>query len=294
MQPPDSESQSNPTGQDGPPASSPADPASPGFAPAAPSTSSIPPTPLVADSAAGGWQPQPRQRRGRIASIGVGVVAVVGFLLVKVLPGFLVATVAAGALSSVFGGPYDRLPSDFRQGIEARYAQAFPDLKNASSDQVDARVSAAIQDGLPRLDDDSLTRYWVATAAAFGATDTATCAAIVRAEMSGGDASGLYRKLADTLDQPHLEALIDVSVSAAEASVRQSPARRTVTEAEASGEVSRVMATLTPAQISAFVALVEKQTVSDADACNAWKAFLGSVSGLAPADRATVIRYIIS
>src|SRR3954447_4054870 len=191
-----------------------------------------------------------RRRTGRRAALITGIAILAGLTL-KIGTGLLVTGVAGSALSTMFGGPYQRLPSEYRQEIEGRVRTAIPGIDKMSSGEAGPRITALVSDGLLRLDDAATVTYWSAIGTALNRADTSRCAAVARESIGGGSTSSrsVASKLPETLDEPTLESLLTVTVSAIEASSRQSPARHTVDEAVAGPLINRFAAGLTPSEI---------------------------------------------
>ena len=93
------------------------------------------------------------RNRGRWAVIGaLGVAAAI--FIGKVAIGLLTATAVSGVLGGVFGGPFQKVPTDQREQMEKRFDAAVGDsLKGLSDTDIDAKVQAMLTDGLPRLED---------------------------------------------------------------------------------------------------------------------------------------------
>jgi hypothetical protein len=257
----------------------------PGRGPWTPSATPIPTPP---DGSRG------RKRTGRRAALITGIAILAGLTL-KIGTGLLVTGVAGSALGTMFGGPYQRLPSEYRQEIESRMRTAVPGIDKMPSAEVGTRITALVSDGLLRLDDASTVTYWSAIGTALNRADTPRCAAVARESIGGGSTSpgSVASKLPETLDVPTLESLLTVTVSAIEASSRQSPDRRTVDEAVARPLINRFAAGLTPSEIGDLGQL-DSGSLPEDRACASARAVFRAVGTLGPRDQATLVRYLLS
>jgi hypothetical protein len=237
-------------------------------------------------------RPPGRKRRRTALVTGVAILAGLAY---KVASGVLVVGVATTALGGLFGGPYRHLPAEYRQGIESRVRTAIPDIDSMSDAEMAKRVPPLVSDGLLRLDDEQVVSYWSALATALDRADTSRCAAVARESIGGraGSTGSLTSKLPESLDEPTLMSLLNVTVAAIEAGSRQAPARHTVKDAAGTHLVSRVVAGLTPLEI-ADLGQLDSESVPEDRACATARSLFRTVGTLGPRDEATLVRYLIS
>ena len=278
----------------------------PARTPAASSSSTwTPPEGSVPPVAPGdlGWPPAdgsaaeaPAPRRPKAAILGaIGVVAAVAVAIgVKVLP-FFAAGVIGSALSGVFGGPFDRLPSDVRGGYEQRLETAIGDrLEGLSDAEAGARIEQMLFAGLTRLPDDRIVRHLDLQVRALRVTSEATCAAFGRQSLGGltinDDTSN---DLIGSLDDAALAEWIGINVEAIEAESRGTPDQRFVTDAEVADVFDSIVGGLTPGQLNTISIVSNGGTAADADVCSAIRALYDETQDLDPVGKAAMARYDI-
>jgi hypothetical protein len=287
-----------------PPAAEQATP--PGPTPAPPSPSAwTPPADSVPPVAPGdvGWPPAdgsaavaPAPRRPKAAILGgIGVVAAVAAAIaVKVLP-FFAAGVIGSALSGVFGGPFERLPSDVRSGYEQRLEAAIGDrLEGLSDAEAGTRIEQMLFAGLTRLPDDRIVRHLDLQVRALRVTSEATCAAFGRQSL-GGQAinDDTSNDLIASLDDAALAEWIGINVEAIEAESRGTPAQRFVTDAEVANVFDSIVGGLTPGQLNTISVVSTGGTATDTDVCSAIRALYDETQDLDPVGKAAMARYDI-
>jgi hypothetical protein len=222
------------------------------------------------------------------------VAAVLAFLAWKIVPGFLAASIASQALGTVFGGPYDRLPADFRTDVERRLEAAVPNVDELDEAGIRALWDRAFTDGVLRLDDASVLRYFTAFGAAMRAMDDSMCGSIAGAWLAGRDPPEGYDRLAAAIEPDALQAIIAVGIDALEASVRKSPERRTVTEADATPLLGELVAGMDAASVATFISIGNGNDVSDAEACHSFRALFERMERLDEQTRARLLRYMLT
>ncbi len=221
-----------------------------------------------------------RSPRRRAAVVGVGISAGLGYFGIKIAVGLLAASVVGAVASSLFGGPWERLPSDTRSQLERRLEAALGDsIKGLSDADASARVDAAVTAGQARLDDPTLVRRFRLLTAAVASADGTTCAAFARADVAGHKLDPVIaQKLIDSLDTARLSEWFEINVEAIEAQQRGAPATRSVPL-----EASQAMFIALDARVSAsdtatLIGLANGTPESDAAACAAERSFY--VAGL--------------
>lgn len=265
-----------------PPANPPAAPGMPGAAlapPGAPFGGQAVPPPLgIAPPPTP--TPSPKQRnRGVLAGIGalVVVVAVVGG---KILIGVLTATVVGGALSGMFGGPYEKLPADQRQQFDQRLDAALgKSLDGLSDAETSAKLQALLSGGLPRLDDASLIKHLQIFAKIIRTADTETCGKLARSTVVGKVDEDAARKAIASLDTPTFGTWVDVNVKAIEAESRGSPPARAPDAAAMNQILTGLVSKLSSADAATLGSMANGTLVSDADACSAYRDLYGLMAG---------------
>lgn len=257
------------------------------------------PEPLPPSLDSGGSVPPPAKARrslGRFAAAGGGLIAVLIGLGAKILLGVAVVGVGGHVLSSLFGGPFDRLPQATRDGFEQRLNAAIgPDAAKLSDSDYTARYNAMVGDGESRLDDGPLVQEVAFLAKMFDKADTATCAAAARSELgSKGSTFELSNKMWEGLSQAELTSHIETQVQAIEAAARKSPAQRTVSAAQANSAVSAVFVAIDTTNSAVLDDLVAGKTRSDDEACKAARALHQAEASLGQTDLNLLARYSVS
>jgi hypothetical protein len=213
----------------------------------------------------------PKSRKG-IVAIGTAVVAFVGFIAIKVIIGFLVVGAATGAIGALFGGPWDRLPSDTRNQFESRLEAAVgPTFDSLSEADQGTKVTALLTGGLPRLDDATLISRLKLEAAAVNATDEATCAAFFRAALKSEPVEELSGKLIGSLDTATFAQWAEINVEAIEAESKGAPAARVPSDDDSNTAYAAVFASLSPADLATIQSVSGGTDQPDAAVCSAEK-----------------------
>jgi hypothetical protein len=239
--------------------------------------------------------PAPRPKRRLLAAAG-GILAVLLGLGAKVLIGVAVVGVGGQVLSSVFGGPFDRLPQATRDGFEQRLNAAIgPDASKLSEAKYAEQYNAMVADGESRLEDAPLIAEVTYLTKMFDKADVPTCATAARSEFSStGSSFELNDKMWETLTQAELTNHIETQISAIEAAAAKAPAQRTVSSDQADPAISRIFNALTTEQKAILNDLTDGKTRTDEEACATARVFHDAEAALAPADLALLARYIAS
>lgn len=270
--------------------------ASPGGAPLGEphlaSASGLPPEPPPPVPAA----PPPPPSSAKRAGIIVAVVAGLGVLVVKFVLPLVLVGVAGEVLGGVFGGPFGRLPADVRSGFEQRFDTAVGDTLDGLSDEAKGtRVLALVKGGLPRLDDATLASRLRLTVAALNTTDTATCAAVARAQILATEPSDEdSSKMISGLNDADLRQWFEIALEAVEAQARGAPAARVVTDSEMDSIFTVLIGALSEADTATFGALSSGGTVDDAAMCSAIRALNAATLAQPEADVMLLARYDVS
>jgi hypothetical protein len=237
--------------------------------------------------------PAPRNR-GRLAVVGaLGVAAVIFFG--KIALGMLTATAVSGVLGGVFGGPFEKVPSDQREQMEKRFDAAVgDDLKGLSDAEVEARVQAMLTDGLPRLADEPLVERMQLTVKLSDTADEATCARLARSSSTGTQDSDAVLKALGMLDSNSIARWYEINLSAIEANAAGSPAARTADTAEAERILGEMVNGLTAEEMASVSALYNGGQVPDADACAGFRTLYEHVMALPDRDVAIMALYDVS
>ena len=230
----------------------------------------------------------PKKRRG-LAAVLIGIV-VVAFLKIG-LP-ILVGTAVSGVLGGVFGGPFEKLPSDQKQAFEQRFEAATGDtLKGLSDSEKLTKAQAMLQSGLPRLSDELLVERIHLTTKLLMASDVATCARVARATATGVQDEDALSTAVGAMDTASIGRWFEIAVSAIEADAKGSPPPRSVPQAETERLFGDVVATFSDNESRQLDTLFSGTAASDADACSAMRAFYTHIEELPAAELALVALY---
>lgn len=231
----------------------------------------VPEVPLTASST--------RRRGVMVVALG----AVVALLLKVVVP-ILVGASVSGVLTGVFGGPYDRLPTEQKQALEERFRASTGDTFDGLSDaERSSKVDAMFQSGLPRLSDELLVEKVHLTAKMLNAADASTCARVARATATGAADPDAVLVAVEGLDSQAVGRWYEIAVSAIEAAANQAPAQRTVVQAESDRVLGNLFARFSAVE-ARQIADLSGGTATDADACAAIRAFYTQMERLPAAD----------
>ena len=268
-------------------------PAPPAPASAAPGAGTTPPEAPV------GWAAPPPAARPRRTGLIAGIAAVFAVLVGvggKLLLGLAVAGVGGQVLTSLFGGPFEKLPQATRDGFEQRLNAALgPDADKLSTQEYQDRYEQRLVDGLSRLDDEPLIGELQALAWMFDRADTATCAEAARSEFSSTSATfALSDKMWAQLTPDELTAHIETQVRAIEYSAAGTPAQWTVTGDQARPAIDAIFSALGDDTNAVLDDLSAGTTRTDEEACTAVRALHDAEIALPQADLALIARYTAS
>ena len=240
--------------------------------------------------------PPPKRRPRAILVGGIAAVAALGGSLgVKLLLGLLAANVAGAAASALFGGPWDKLPSDVKNAYEQRLETAVGHrLDGMANAQQETQVATWLKSGYSRLDDRRLTRHLELEVDALNRADVGTCAAFGRSSIAGVQIdSSTSNKIVGALDQASMVEFLGLNVEAIEAELRGSPTPIHVTSAQTSASFQAMLGGLSQAEILTLSNLSSGQKAGDADTCNAIRGLYRQALQLDPASKAIVARFDI-
>lgn len=256
-----------------------------GFAqPAGQWSSAAPVDPLAAP-------PKKRPKAAIIGALGIGaaLIATVGG---KFLLGFLAASVVGSAVSGLFGGPWDRLPSDARNGYQQRLEAAVGNrLDGLSEAAASKKIETWLFAGYLRLDDGRLIRHLELEIEALGRSDEATCAAFGRQSITGTDVSDdTGTKMIGSLQEAALVEWIGLNVDALEAELRGSPDPTSISDAESGPVFDQLIGALGPAEVATFAAVTSGGSATDAEVCTAVRTLYSASLDLDPISKAIMAR----
>lgn len=229
-----------------------------------------------------------RRSRGPLLAV-LAVAAGLGAFAIKVLPSVLIGVVASGVLDGVFGGPFQRLPADQRQSLNARVEAAVgSSLDGLPPAERTARMEALIADGMVRLDDAHLIEHLTLYTAMLDRVDLATCAAFARvATMTLAERTPLVLKGLAVLDTNQVGRWFELNVAAVEAASKGAP-KRAATEAAISTAYDELFGLLSDADLQILSSAASGGTVGDTDACEANRHIYDSAPRLSPPSLATL------
>ena len=230
--------------------------------------------------------------RALVVQGGSGPAIVVGLIvIVAASGGFIYGFVNGGeptSLGTMFGRPYDELPADFRSGIETRLKAVAP----ADWDRLNVPERAAwavghTKSGMVRLDHSTLIRRFRLGSAAESRVAVADCAANARPSTLSRATDEAFQS---ALSVDERKERVEIDLEAIEADVHETPVPRTVTEDEAKGLWTAMMALATPEESRAIEASGGPFT-SDAVVCAYARAVRAVALRLPAADLATLVRF---
>ena len=274
----------------------PADPASSAPAPSVPAPAPVAVPDLAAEAALATAVPRAKPSRRGLFAAGGGILAVLIGIGAKILIGVVVVGVGGQVLSSLFGGPFDRLPQSTRDGFEQRLNAAIgSDAGSLSESAYAERYNGLLVDGESRLEDGPLVAELVFLDTMFRKADVATCATAARSEFSSTGATfDLSDKMWENLSQAELTRHIETQVSAVEAAARKAPPQRTVTSDQASSAINQVFGAVSTDQSAILNDIAGGKTRTDQEACTAARTFHDAEAALTPADLALLARFSVS
>jgi hypothetical protein len=264
---------------------------------AAPVDTTAPSGPSVAETGSGllnswdaGHGTRSPRRRGRVTAAALGSLAIAAALLLKFVIPLVLGGVAASAMGSLFGGPWDRLPSDTQSRLEQRFDAAMGDsLKGLSDADRGTHLEAMLTGGLPRLDDQTLIRRLQIESASLDATDEKTCAAFAQEFVKGHVTTETSRKVLGSLDPQRYGEWIEINLTALEAESKGAPPRRVPSQADADAMSAALVGRVPPNHLATMQALdADGTAVLDAASCSAARAVYVAGLGLDPKTLATL------
>jgi hypothetical protein len=180
-----------------------------------------------------------------------------------------------------------RLDPAARDRIVARYKTVLGDrFKGMTETQASDASAQLTQKGYLRLDDQHHVRRLQLLAAAFGASDLASCASVARASFTGAkpDTTAVI-KVISSLDSAGLEAWLNQSFDAEAAEIAGAPPARSVTAAEFQDAFQRLAAKLPTADYQTSQEVAQgAATATDADVCAAYRTLYTAASTAPQAD----------
>ena len=265
-------------------------PAWPGAGPSTP----VEPNVLHGSPVPGDAAPPPKRRSRAMIVGGIAILAgLIGSVGGKILIGLLAANVAGAALSSVFGGPFDKLPGDVKDGFEKRLETAIGNRLDGKSDsEKEAQVTAWLRSGFSRLNDASLVRHLELEVEGLNKTDVGGCASFGRASIGGQPiSSDTSNKIVGALDQLRIAEFLDLNITAIEAELRGSPAAVHVTAAQTSTAFETMIGGLGGPELRTLQNMTSGTSSTDAEVCTAIRGLYREALELDPAGKALVARF---
>lgn len=243
-----------------------------------------------------GHETRSPRRRGRVAAAGLGLVAIAAALMLKVVIPLALGGVAASAVGSLFGGPWDRLPSDTQSRLEQRFDAAMGDsLKGLSDADRATHLEAMLTSGLPRLDDQTLIRRFQIESASLDATDEKTCAAFAQEFVKGHVSTETSRKVLGSLDPQKYGEWIEINLTALEAESKGAPPQHVASRADTDAMSAALLGRVPASHLATMQALdAGGSVVLDAASCSAARAVYDAGLGLDPKTLATLARVEVS
>jgi len=267
-----------------------------GGTPAAPSIATTPTGPADAAWSPPPISPRPRSRRAALVG-GVAILAgVFGTIGWKLLVGTVAVGLVGGTLSSLFGGPWDKLPSNVRSDYEHRLEAAVGNrLDGKSGSEARTLFDGWLHGGFARLDDARLVRHLQLEIRALDQVAEADCAAFGRNALAGKPIDDeVSQHLVASLDQASMVEFIGLNVDAVEAELRGSPAAVQVPADQSGAILNGMVGGLTAPQLQTLAAAGGGSTVADHDMCDAIRGLYGQVQNLDSNAMAIIARADIS
>lgn len=259
----------------------------------------IDPTPTDADpdGPAPGWIPPGPPTPSRLRTIGI-VAAIFGVIIMGTaftlgfMSSFLADPDGPPALGSMFGPSYDKLPADFRSGVDARLKAVAP----AEWDRltVAERSAWAVQQlnaGLVRLDDAKLTNRYRLLVTVRARMPTEACGEAAREAADGPLSRGSSEAFFRSFTPEELRSRVEMDLEAIEAQVRATSMPRQVTEVEADRVYDTIISLATPDESEAIQAVLSNQPQADVELCRAIRAFDAASLRLPANDLSTWARH---
>jgi len=222
-------------------------------------------------------------------------VAVVLFL--KFGTKLLVVAVAGAALSSVFGGPFERLPDQPQKEFQERFDAAMGDqLKGLSDAEITTKVDDMLWQGLSRLDDEHLMERIKLASTILAAADEPSCARMARANAQGKQDEKAMEEALAKVDVESLGRWYDINLLGLEAQVAGMPPQRKPDEAAVNDVVDTVFQGLTDEESGVIGDLYAEDgpILTDAEACTALRALYDHIGALEAKDLAVMALYDVT
>ena len=195
-------------------------------------------------------------------------------------------------LHSMFGDPYEQLPSDFRTGIETRVkALTPPNFDKLSETEQAAWIQKQVEGGLARLDDTTLTRrlgLWVEADAQMSVPD---CAAYNREEQGLKHSRASNDAFLAALDGGGRREWIEILVQAMEADAHPMDYRRVPTNDEVDRLFAAIYDAATPDERTAISGWAPAFPQTDEVVCASVRAEDAASGRLRSADLVTLARF---
>lgn len=243
-------------------------------------------------------EPQAQRAGGlkRFGTVGVVIAGVLGFAVWKFVLPLVLVGVAGQVFGAAFGGPYNRLPGDVRQGFEQRFEAAVgEEFKSQTEAEQEARVVALVTGGLPRLDDAHIDTNYRLTVKGMQAVDAASCANIATAFFAGTEPPDeAFTALVGTLSDAELQQWFEIRLLAIEAESRGAPPAVLVGDEAVNPLFDKLFVAMNETDRDTFVQLSNGATVDDAKLCAAMRGIYGASLTLAPSEVVLFARYDIS
>jgi hypothetical protein len=258
------------------------------------------PAPTAAAPAEGAtWGGQPSGRRTRRGPLfgGLAILAgVIGTIGWKLLVGTVAAGVVGGTLSSLFGGPWEKLPSEVRSSYQHRLETAIGNrLDSVSDTAATTQFRTWLQSGYARLDDARLVRHLQLEIDALRRADEKDCASFGRQSVGGTTVDGdTSAHLIASLDQASMAEFLGLNVDAIEAELRGSPAPVIVSNAESGALFERLLGGLNASQMQTLSSMSSGSSVDDHATCEAIRGLYGQSLALDAPSLAVLARIDVS
>jgi hypothetical protein len=240
--------------------------------------------------------PRPRSRRAALVggfAILAGLIGTIGW---KLLVGTVAAGLVGGTLSSLFGGPWDKLPSNVRSDYQHRLEAAVGDrLDGKSESEKRALFDGWLHGGFARLDDGRLVRHLQLEIKALDQVAEADCARFGRNALAGKPIDDqVSQHLVASLDEASMVEFIGLNIDAVEAELRGSPAAVQVSADESATILNGMVGGLTAPQLQTLAAAGGGSPIADHEMCDAIRGLYGQVETLDSNSMAIIARADIS
>ena len=244
-------------------------------------------------------QPPATPKRGGFGKIGylvAGIVGVGAFVVWKFVVPIVLVGVAGQVFGSAFGGPYNRLPADVREGFEQRFEAAVGDTFDDQTDaEQEARITALVKGGMPRLPDGLIDTNFRLSVKGMQTVNEAACTAIAKSFFNGGEPpDDASTALIDTLSDAELAQWFEIRLQAVEAESRGSPPAVLISDATVDPLYEKVFLAMRQEDVDTFIQMANGATVEDAALCAAARGLYGSVLTLSPGEVLTFARYDVT